>query len=108
MIANYQNATVRISVSGYFPSRTADSPITRNIEAVATRVNTSLFNYAAFSNGALSLSGQAYTDSYDSSLGVYGGSNVGAEGDVGTNADITASGQAYINGDISTGPTGTF
>lgn len=67
------------------------------------------YRYGIFAVSSVSLSGQAFTDSYDSSDGSYGVSgNIGENGDVATNGDIALSGQAYIYGDASTGPSGSF
>lgn len=67
------------------------------------------FKYGIFAVSAVSLNGEAFTDSYNSTLGSYGAfGNIGQNGDVSTNGDITLSGEAYINGDASTGPSGTF
>ncbi len=45
----------------------------------------SFFQYLAFSDKALSLDNNAFLDSYDSSRGYYGGSNVVSNGNIGTN-----------------------
>lgn len=67
------------------------------------------FRYGIFAVTSVNMSGQAFTDSYDSSVGSYGAfGNIGENGDVATNGDITLSGQAYIYGDASTGPSGVF
>ena len=94
---------------------------TRTIRSIWTLQQTSLFKWASFSGGSsggttigASLSGQALTDSYDAAKGAYnalladGSYNIGSNGDLGTNADITTSGQAHIGGDAITGPLGTY
>jgi len=53
----------------------------------------------------ISLSGQGEIDSYDSSLGSYGGSNIGSEAEIGSNIDISLSGQAEVKGNIELGET---
>ena len=69
-----------------------------------------VFNYGIFGDLGVSLSGNAYTDSYDSSHGVYTWATRNTEGDVGTNAvtagAISLSGNAKIYGDASIGPGG--
>jgi len=100
-VYDYSNPTLRIEASGFLPNRAAANPITRKIELIATQMSTSLFEYAAYSEGTLSMLGQAFTDSYDSSLGPYGGANVGSLGDVGSNTEVSPSGRAYVNGDVS-------
>ena len=100
-VRDYSGNTVVIESTGYYPNRTDANALVRKVEMMASKDSTSLFEYAAFAEGALSMSGQAYTDSYDSSLGVYGGSNVGSEGDVGTNTAFSGSGKAYVDGDVN-------
>lgn len=69
----------------------------------------SVFNYAGFGNSSVTMTNSASTDSYDSTLGRYNvGGNIGYDGDVGGNADISMSNSAHINGDASTGPSGSF
>ena len=68
-----------------------------------------IFAYAGFGDSSASVGTSGDTDSYDSRLGRYNISgNKGHDGDVGTNGNITTSGSAYIDGDASTGPSGTF
>ncbi len=47
---------------------------------------------------AISMTGNAATDSYSSSSGAYGGSNVGNAGDIGSNGNISLTGNVAING----------
>ena len=70
----------------------------------------SVFNYAGFGSSSVTMSGAAVTDSYDSSLGRYNvNGNKGYNGDVGGNFNISIpSGSPYVNGNASTGPSGTF
>ena len=99
---DYLSSNVRIEATGYFPSRTAANPISRKIEVLVSKANNSLFKYAAFAEGTMTISGQGSTDSYDSSLGAYGGANIGTEGDVGSNTSFSPSGgNAYVDGDIN-------
>ena len=83
----------------------------RVIEAKVEEDADSPFTYAGFAKGELTMSGNGRTNSYDSSLGAYGGSNIGTNGDIGSNGTaagtIRLSGNAYIQGDASTGPDGT-
>ena len=53
---------------------------------------TSPFKFLAFSNGTITLSNNVFVDSYDSTKGNYGGSNVGNNGDIGTNGATIAIG----------------
>ncbi|HTY44826.1 MAG TPA: hypothetical protein VMD52_02395 [Patescibacteria group bacterium] len=69
------------------------------------------FQFGIFSRGQLTMSGNGFTDSYDSSKGVYGNNNKSADGGIatdGTDAGIIGlSGNAKVNGDAGTGPGGT-
>lgn len=53
--------------------------------------------------GDADLSGTGYTDSYDSSLGPYGGANIGSNGDVFANGDISPASGGMVNGDATAG-----
>jgi hypothetical protein len=67
------------------------------------------FKFGLFASQAITMSGQARTDSYDSANGLYNqNGNKNHRGDVGTNGDIGTSGQAYIDGNASIGPSGIF
>lgn len=85
--------------------------IERKIEVTVTTQTNSPFTYAGFGKKSLAIHGNGETDSYDSSLGAYGGSNIGYNGDVGTNGTssgaISLSGNATVNGDAGTGLGGT-
>ncbi|MCK4647014.1 MAG: hypothetical protein KAU46_12240 [Candidatus Aminicenantes bacterium] len=68
-----------------------------------------LFDHAVFAGGeGVDLFSNAKIDSYDSTLGSYGGPNVGSNGDVGTNASgsgcIFLAPNAKIYGDAVSGP----
>ncbi len=85
-------------------------PVVRTLE-VKLRLD-SPFRGAAFARSKIRLLNNAMTDSYDSSLGLYGvNGNVSQYGDVGTNSglenDITLGNNAIVKGDASTGPGGT-
>jgi hypothetical protein len=54
--------------------------------------------------GGLKMSGGAYTDSYDSSLGTYASQTPGRGGNVLSNGDIQLSGGAIIHGNATPGP----
>ena len=62
---------------------------------------------------SITMSGQASTDSYDSSLGEYnamvdGVLNIGQEGDIASNGAITLGSKVYINGDANPGADDPF
>lgn len=67
-----------------------------------------VFDYGVFGDEGLDLNSNAFIDSYDSRTGAYGGSNVGFNGNVGTNAVnygcISLDSNARIYGDAFTGP----
>jgi len=97
-----------VTATGFFPGRASADAVSRAVRAHLRRSGT-IFKYAAFGGTSIRMSGQATTDSYDSSLGAYNvATNRDTNGDVGTNGDITATGSAHIYGDAGTGDTGTF
>ena len=78
------------------------------VQVVATyeRTGTPVFNYGieATSSGckAINFQGSDYTDSYNSNLGVYGGTNLQASGgNLATNGNVNLGSNAVINGTIS-------
>lgn len=99
-VYDFANPPLKIEVTGFYPDRNSADAITRNFEIIVTQSTNTLFKYAAYSQDELTISGQGSTDSYDSSLGAYGGTNVGTAGDVGSGVEVDASGQAYVDGDI--------
>ncbi|MCK4905295.1 hypothetical protein KAS42_03525 [bacterium] len=73
----------------------------------------SIFIYAAFGDEDITMKSNTYTDSYNSQDGLYGGANIGLNGDIGTNAITTApdyaisiSDNAWVRGDAIIGPGG--
>jgi len=70
------------------------------------------FTYPAFAASKVILLNNASTDSYNSSLGDYGGSNVSSNGNIGTDSsdpnNITLGNNATVHGSASTGPNGTI
>ena len=66
------------------------------------------WNFAVFGDDDLDFSSAAEVDSYDSTNGPYGGANVGAEGNIGTNGDlygcIDMCSNSKVYGDAYTGP----
>ncbi|HEC69137.1 MAG TPA: hypothetical protein ENI31_02475 [Candidatus Omnitrophica bacterium] len=99
-----------ITSSGHIPT-VSESNISRSLLVKTAPQTQPLFTHAGFGNTSLTMSGNGKTDSYDSSLGPYGGDNIGSNGDVGTNGTsagaITLSGNAQVNGDAGTGEGGT-
>lgn len=62
---------------------------------------------AVFGASALTASGQAVTDSWDSSAGSLAQTRQLTDGDVASNGDISVSGGSLINGDATPGPGGS-
>jgi len=66
-----------------------------------------LFNFMLFGAYGVNIGGGAIVDSYDSRLGVYGGTNVHDGGNIGTNGDIygavNVGNGSIVNGDAMTG-----
>lgn len=107
-VNDYQGSAPILTATGFYPSREATEAVSRTVQVKARRYG-SPFNYAAFGETDLDLSGNGKTDSYNSTLGAYGGSNVGEDGDIGTNGDISLNGEnVLVAGDASTGTNGTF
>ena len=82
----------------------------RHIEATYRLTPKSVFEFALFGDRNVNVSGSAFTDSYDSRVGVYDPNSHGHNGDVGTNS--TASGgvaftgaNLFIDGQVAIGPT---
>jgi Tfp pilus assembly protein PilX len=100
---------------------TASSPSRIKIRSVGTGTNGSSAQIEAWlqnipsgltcgicSQGNITLGTGAAIDSYDSSLGAYGGTNVGTNGDIATNANITLATGVAVHGDATTGGTGNI
>ena len=68
------------------------------------------FADAVFAENRIRFIGTTATDSYNSTLGPYGGMNVGSKGDLSSNtvetANIDLAGNSTVNGDITIGPGG--
>lgn len=75
--------------------------------AVFARELSALFADAIFGRDGVALNGNAQTDSYDASLGAYGGANVFKTGNVRSNRNISLVGNALVQGDAIPGPDGT-
>jgi len=87
----------------------AANPITRTVQV--NIASSSAFSFSAFARNKVILLNNAMTDSYNSAIGLYGGANIGQDGDVGTNSsaanDVSLGNNATVKGDASTGAGGT-
>jgi hypothetical protein len=91
----------RIDAFGYVPLQASPRAVKR-ISVLINKSGPSLFGRGAFGDTFVEISGGSQTDSYDSALGVYGGANVGSNGDVGGNGTIDISNAAtVIKGDVA-------
>ena len=101
------DGNMTMTATGSYPNRTAANRSQRKVQLDSG----SQFKYAVFAQGQISISNGALINSYDSSVGPYGGTNNEQNGDVGTNSTnanaITIGNNATVNGDVSTGPGGT-
>ena len=102
------SSRLRLTTAG--SSELLSMPVVRTIEAVVEVSPAGLFNFALFGDDSVTLTGNAKTDSYDSSAGSYNAATAGSEGDVGTNGiaagSITLTGNAQVKGDAMIGTEG--
>ncbi|MFA5099503.1 MAG: hypothetical protein WC547_01280 [Candidatus Omnitrophota bacterium] len=100
-VTNLTAARKLINVTGYF------GDVTSTVSAVAVQSG-SIFNYAAFGDSSVSLSGQGNVNSYNSTADPSAGTLL-SNGDIGTNGDVSMSGgNTYVYGDAGTGADGVF
>ncbi len=85
---------------------------TQTVTAVVNLAPASIYKYALFSNGSITMSGNAKTDSYNSSIAPYSSAGAGSSGDIGTNSSLAGytmlSGNATVNGKSYIGPLGNI
>lgn len=102
-----------IQATGFAPGNNAAARAyeTRAVTVYAEIGSSALFDFAVFAERSMQINGNPVIDSYDSRNGAYGGANVAANGDIGTNstANSTVSlvGNATVNGDAQVGPGAT-
>lgn len=103
---------VTVVTIGYSPS-IADFRSKKSIKAGLIRVEKSVFNMAVFGKESVYLKSYAQIDSYNSSYGPYGGTNIAQSGNIGTNSTssvsphaITLASNAQIDGSVLVGPGG--
>jgi len=81
--------------------------VTRSLRVVLQHGFKSHFDFGIFGDEGFDLHGDAYTDSYDGTVGPYDPLNPGTYGDVGTNADqrwdVVLLNNTLVNGNASTG-----
>lgn len=106
------SATLRkVVVTGHYPSDTTTTYgyQSRQVEGTVS-VQEALFNYALFAATTIDMDSNSKTDSYDSALNGYGGSNLGTNGDVGSNSTgastINLDSNTSLGGDAVIGPNG--
>ncbi len=103
------NGITTATSTGACPNRSSSSVVKRNVQA--TIGPKSPFQYAAFSQGAITLSNNTFIDSYNSNNGAYGGGNTATNGSVGSNGTtdgvITLGNNISLGGSVSTGVGGT-
>ena len=103
------NGNTTATSTGACPNRSSSSVIKRNVQATISA--TSPFKYAAFSNGAVTLSNNTFIDSYNSNNGAYSVSNSATNGSIGSNGTtagiISIGNNISIGGNVSTGVGGT-
>lgn len=109
------SGNANMSSTGSFPGRSAANRLQRGVE-VGIGVNVDLTDYAAFVDAAIfMLTDYPVIDSYDSSQGPYGGSNIKQNAEVASNGfiDLPAFPQnvwmqdnSILKGNLSLGPNG--
>ncbi len=93
-----------VTSTGLVPN--AQKPIVKKTVKVLVFPN-ALFNNGIFGKTSVTMSGNTYIDSYDSSVGPYSALTAGSNGDVGTNGVLTMSENSLINGDALIGLGGS-
>ncbi len=103
------NGNTTATSTGACPNRNSSSVIKRKVQATISPA--SPFKYAAFSQGAVTLSNNTFIDSYNSNNGAYSVSNSATNGDIGSNGTtagiISLGNNISLGGDLSTGVGGT-
>jgi len=99
------NSQLRLTSTG--TSSYLSDPVTKSLESIVkvTPATLPLFENGIFGNDSLTMTGNAKTDSFNSSHGAYSAGTAGANGDVATNGTISLSGNSIVNGDALVAPT---
>lgn len=101
-----------IAATGYSPSNvtTTRAYESRALTAYVSVQSKNSFPYAVFSKNNISLTGNAITDSYNSSQAAYSAATATSNGDVATDSTsagaVALSGNVIIKGNASVGPNG--
>ncbi len=105
----YSSATERWRLSAVGNWGTEAAPLgTTRITAIIENSGNAIFDRALWGIDSFSLGGTVLIDSYDSSIGAYGGNNVGQDGSIGTNGDASTNGNVTVKGSLAYGPAGTY
>jgi len=101
-----------LSSIGSAPSRSSNKLVARTVAVDLAGGASSFFTHALYSNNGIEISNNARIDSFDSSIGLYNvDGNINTNGNIGTNSTssqiIDIGNNAYVGGDVSTGPGGT-
>ena len=111
-VTSVSSTLKRLTSTGHYPSNntSAFGYQSRQLEAYVATAEPSPFDYALFAANTIQVDSNAAVDSYNSDAGVYGGANVGTEGDVGSNATgastINLAANSQISGDAVIGVGG--
>lgn len=110
-ISSYNGTSPEISVTGTIDGSWDSASASTTVVAKMTTPVTPLFSQAIASNGAVTLGTNTDTNSYNSSVGKYGGVNILNNGDIVTNGTtasvISLAAGADVKGDVNMGVGGT-
>lgn len=86
-----------------------DNPLgTAQITVMLENSGNAMFDRALWGISSVDLGGTVLIDSYDPTMGAYGGTNVFSHGSVGSNGSVSANGSVQIKGDLAFGPAGSY
>ncbi len=95
------STTPKIEATGYAPDST--QPEGARKVRVVVRKDTSPFDYALFSGGSLTMSGNGKANSYDSTV-TTSPTTFNSNGNIGSNSSISLSGNSGVYGNATPGP----
>lgn len=107
-VADYNSsAPIITSTSSY-----ENLGVNKQVRIKCALASQSLFTKAIKADGLITVSGHGEVDSYNSSLGPYGGANTASNGDIQTNSTadpaVNVIGNCTIQGDVVSGPGGVI